>query len=160
MLGDLDLICRYICEKSDWTATNLQLQKILYMAQMISLGRTGGRLVDTVFEAWDYGPVSPKLYQKLKSFGASPVEDVFEASKMLAADDARRKLLDEVCRELLPASAASLVHLTHWSGGAWAKHYRAGVKGVGIPDSDIRQEYFDRLAAGRRSDDPPPARAA
>ncbi|WP_410207286.1 Panacea domain-containing protein [Bradyrhizobium japonicum] len=50
---------RHICARGNWGVTNLALQKILYMAQMVHLGRTGQRLVDAEFQAWDYGPVEP-----------------------------------------------------------------------------------------------------
>jgi uncharacterized phage-associated protein len=32
---------RYICARGDWRVTNLALQKILYLAHMVHLGRTG-----------------------------------------------------------------------------------------------------------------------
>ena len=47
---------RYICARGDWRVTNLALQKILYLAHMVHLGRTGRALIDGEFEAWDYGP--------------------------------------------------------------------------------------------------------
>ena len=42
-------------------------------------------------------------------------------------------------------SPAELVAITHWDDGAWAKHYLPGVRGIKIPNSDIVNEYQDRL---------------
>ncbi len=148
MAARLDSVSRYICIAGDWNVTNLKLQKLLYMAQMIYMGENEGeKLVDTSFEAWDYGPVSPRLYRKVRTFGSKPIEDVFDQARSFAPDDPRRAVLDEVCRDLLPLTAGQLVEMTHWANGAWAKHYVAGSGGIPIPDRDIYREYRERIAA-------------
>jgi uncharacterized phage-associated protein len=148
MTARLDSVCKYICERGSWRVSNLQLQKLLYMAQMVYMGRNeGARLVDTNFQAWDYGPVSPELYSKARSFGASPVEDVFPNARVFNAGDSRRVVLDEVCDALLKLSPGQLVEMTHWEKGAWAKHYVPGAKYIPIPDPDIAREYADRISA-------------
>lgn len=68
---------RYLSILSGWKLSNLQMQKILYMADMNFVGQTQQRLLDEDFEAWDYGPVLPSLYHKCKAFGAKHVPDVF-----------------------------------------------------------------------------------
>ena len=71
-------VAKKICELSNWTVTNLKLQKILYLAQMVHLGRNNGDpLIDEKFEAWMYGPVLPNLYKIMKEFGGSPVRNRF-----------------------------------------------------------------------------------
>jgi uncharacterized phage-associated protein len=40
-----------LCEKTGWTLSNLELQKILYIAHMFHLGETGQPLVPGHFEA-------------------------------------------------------------------------------------------------------------
>jgi len=45
------LAARTICELRDWSVSNLELQKILYFAQMIHLGETDGHpLIGENFE--------------------------------------------------------------------------------------------------------------
>lgn len=135
-----------LCELSRWGLTNLQLQKILYIAQMMYLGRNGGQLplVKETFEAWDYGPVVPELYHTAKVFGNNPVLNVFHGiSDFLPAGEAN--LLQQVYEETSSITPAKLVSMTHWENGAWAKHYRPGAMGVEIPNKDIYQEYLDRL---------------
>lgn len=88
MAARLDTVAKFICEKGDWCLSNLKLQKILYMSQMYYMGKNNGaRLVDTSFEAWDYGPVSPALYHRVKAFGSSPVQDIFYDARHFGKDD-------------------------------------------------------------------------
>lgn len=135
---------RRMCERSDWTLTNLELQKMLYLAQMMFMGtHDGERLLNGAFEAWDYGPVIPVLYSQVKSFGSAPIKDIFFGVGEVKDQD-RAKMLDDAYDQLSPKTAGQLVSITHWNKGAWAKHYRQGALGITIPDADILQEYRDR----------------
>lgn len=135
-----------VCELRDWSVTNLEINKILYVAHMVSLGRSGGSvpLVSENFQAWDYGPVLPNVYCKAKIFGNSPVQNIFQLYPDLAnGDDAR--VLEETVNMLKNKSAGQLVAITHWEKGAWASHYVPGAKGVVIPNQDIFDEYRNRV---------------
>ena len=141
----LDSAARYVCEQSDWRISNLSLQKILYLAQLEFMGEhDGARLTDTGFEAWDYGPVSPNLYHKIKIFGASPVEDVFFDALNLREESPRRRALQETCDMYLNLPPGELVEMTHWDFGAWALNYEPGVKNIPISDRDILSEFHNR----------------
>lgn len=138
---------KFICERGSWEVTNLALQKILYIAQLVHIGRTGGeRLVDAEFEAWAYGPVVPSLYRKVRVFGDKPIRNVFFAVKGIDNNHIV-SVLEEVCERLLPKSPGELVSMTHWEQGAWAKNYEPGARGIVIPDADILGEYRARTAA-------------
>ncbi len=144
-----DSVCKFICAAGDWRITNLQLQKILYIAQMIYLGEQGERLVDTSFEAWDHGPVAPAIYKRVRMFGAKPIQDVFDDARPFSETSQRRKVLADACRDLLPLRPGQLVEITHWPNGAWAKHYVPGVRGIPIPDADIAHEFLARVKDGQ-----------
>ena len=138
---------RIICERGLWKVTNLALQKILYIAHMIHMGRTGGeRLVNADFEAWDYGPVVPSLYRKVRPFGDKPIPNIFFAVQDVS-NNRIASTLDEACEHLLPKRPGELVAITHWEEGAWAKNYIPGVRGIVIPDADILVEYEARTAS-------------
>lgn len=146
MAARLDSVAKYICEKGRWRLSNLQLQKIIYMAQMVYMGQNAGRrLVDADFEAWDYGPVEPTLYRRVRMFGSSPIGDVFYEALPFNEKDPRRSVLDEVCEELVKLRPGELVDITHWPEGAWAKNYVPGARGIQIPDTDIFEEYNKRV---------------
>jgi uncharacterized phage-associated protein len=142
MTASLNSAAQYICEKSGWTVTQLSLQKILYLAHMVHLGRGYGPLVPGYFEAWDYGPVHPSLYQKVKAFGAKPIPNVFWTDDPKGA---AKEVLDEACDNLLTKSPGQLVQNTHWPRGAWAKHYSPTGRSILIPEADIVAEYKARV---------------
>lgn len=145
---------KHLCAKSNWRLTNLQLQKLLYIAHMRHLGVKKRPLVDGAFEAWDYGPVHPEVYRRARPFGAAPVQNVFhEISDFDGRVDAEAEAIEEldlVYRVLGQSSAASLVAMTHWAEGAWAACYRAGERGIEIPNSAISLEYKKRVEHSRQ----------
>jgi uncharacterized phage-associated protein len=135
---------RKVCEHGSWKITNLGLQKILYLAQMIFMGENNGaRLVDADFEAWDYGPVVPEVYRRVRMFGANPIQDVFYGVPR-PNDGLREMSLHNVCTFLASKKPGELVAITHWKDGAWAKNYKPGSLGITIPDEDILDEYRRR----------------
>lgn len=140
----------HLCARSGWSVSNLKLQKILYMADMNFVGMRGHRLVDHEFEAWDYGPVSPPLYQDCKAFGSKPVPNVFWGSANLDGTK-EAEILNLAWDMLKPKSPGELVQITHWQGGAWAKRYVPGVKCIKISTQDMIDEYNARRAAKRTS---------
>lgn len=134
---------RRVCEDGRWRVTNLALQKLLYIAHMIHLGRNGSPLIGEQFEAWDYGPVEPTVYRKVKVFGDRPIQDVFYSAPPVVPSPEVRTI-DETCDRFGSKSPAELVAMTHWESGAWAKNYRPGVMGIVIPNADIIAEYAAR----------------
>ena len=136
---------RRLCEIKRWGITNLEANKLLYFAQMISLGKSSGKdpLVSEHFEAWDYGPVLPSAYRKARMFGDKPIRPfIFSARGPIPRwENVFEKTLDEMG----DLTSYQLVAESHWEKGAWAKHYRPGAKGIEIPNGDILREYRLRL---------------
>lgn len=132
---------KWLAQKSGWRLTNLQLQKILYLAHMFYLGRRHGEpLVTGHFEAWDYGPVHPELYHRAKVFGSSPVRNIFHGTDDLDAG-AERDILDEAYEALGHLRPGQLVNATHRPNGAWWRHYEPSRRSAVIPNEDILREY-------------------
>ena len=102
------------------------------------------RLVTRDFEAWDYGPVEPDLYQKLKAYGSSNIADIFFEEPYEEATDGYSCIKYMIDR-LGDATSRRLVAITHREGGAWAKCYQSGIPGITIPDRLILEEYNDRV---------------
>lgn len=135
---------KHMCARSGWELSNLSLQKMLYLAQMIYMGEhEGQRLIDGTFEAWAYGPVLPSVYGQAKAFGKNPIKNVFHGVPPVA-DEGCQKMLDDAFDALSKKTPGQLVSITHWKEGAWANNYIPGAFGVPIPDKDILDEYRKR----------------
>ena len=133
---------KYIGQLSSWSKTNLELQKIIYIAHMFHLGKHGSPLVYGNFEAWNLGPVHPELYRKTKIFGNKPVLDIFTVER-LHNETIEAITLRNTFDEISGFSGSRLVAITHWEGGAWAKNYEPGY-GIEISNEEIIEEYEKR----------------
>jgi uncharacterized phage-associated protein len=134
--------------------TNLALQKLLFFAHAISLVERKNSLVSGYFEAWQYGPVHPAVYQAFKASGAHPIDfradalnPVSRARTSLAKldDAATRDICDRVMIQFGRMSAGRLVDITHAEGGPW--HYVVSAAknganiGLRIPDRIIAERH-------------------
>ncbi len=139
-----------MAERSGWSLSNLELQKMLYLAHMLYMGEHEGKpLVSGHFEAWDYGPVHPTLYHHVKMFGSSPVGNIFRFEPDIP-EGPQAAILDQAVDELSEATPGRLVAITHRVGGAWDKNYMPGKRNIIIPNGDILAEYKERLDAARQ----------
>ncbi|HBQ89188.1 MAG TPA: hypothetical protein DD803_06975 [Alcaligenes faecalis] len=136
---------KHACEASGWTLTNLQLQKILYIAHMVHLGRTGQPLIDDqFFEAWDYGPVLPSVYRHVSGFGSRPIANVFAV-----IEDANHPAEIESIRNAVGQFANiepfQLVQILHDERSAWRGFYNPNFRNTVIPTAAVLNEYRNRF---------------
>lgn len=147
---------KHLCQKSGWTLCNLDLQKMIYMAQMFHLGKHDQPLVKGRFVACDYGPIHPVVYKRLRMFGSKPIKNIFRGIEPVE-EQACSITLDVAYDALSDRRPSSLVAMTHDDNGAWARNYRAGRCAV-IPNAHILAEYRmkrQRSAEAGAADDAP-----
>lgn len=147
-VGTLDMcsvfeVAKYICEAGNWSVSNLRLQKMLYITQVLFLGRNGRHLFRSVFEAWDYGPVVPEVYQMFKKFGSNPIEKWSFPECEDTCSASEKKFVQELAQSMSRVSSANLVALTHRKGSGWEKNYLPGNLGIKISEEDMKREYKD-----------------
>lgn len=131
----------HLSKRSDWTLSNLQLQKIIYLAHMFYMGQNEKEpLVHGNFEAWAYGPVHPSLYQAAKVYGSAPVKSLGVRSDY-STDEAEFEILNEAYDDLGKTTPGKLINITHREGGAWDRNYIAGARNIIIPNREIFDEY-------------------
>lgn len=133
-------VARTLGVMSNWSLSNLEMQKICYISEMIFLGRTAAPLIFEDWQAWNYGPVQPDLYHKVKVFGNGHVKDIFHAHP-LNPGTPEYDALKYAFSSMRAMTPGQMVSVTHRPNGAWAKHYKSSAKGVRIPKHDIADEY-------------------
>ena len=136
--------------------TQMQAQKLVYLAHGWALALLDRPLIDDVVEAWDYGPVIRRLYDATKNYGKSPIrrfirwgddtpfksDDDGDAFESLVENEA--SLLDAIWENYGKLEAFQLSALTHAPDSPWSKVYRKGTNRP-IPENLI-QSYFKTLA--------------
>jgi len=131
-----------LCSLSNWTLTNLKLQKLLYVCHLYYLGEKDEPLIEEAFEAWTYGPVVRSLYFQLKVFRDRPIQNVFYEIPS-ECDKEEIEFITNKYPELASKSAWDLVVMTHLKGGAWEQFFDENGKYKKIPNAYIKQEYMD-----------------
>lgn len=128
--------------------TPMQLLKLVYIAHGWSLGLTGRPLIKDTVEAWQYGPVLPRLYESIRHYRGAPVTDSLPAP--LARDELtedEERFLGDVYRRYGQKDGLELSRLTHAPGSPWSKTYdEAASFGRPIPN-DLIRAYYEDLAA-------------
>lgn len=142
----LDSAARLICEESGWSISNLQLQKLLYLAQVdYAANNDGAPLIAEPFQAWDYGPVVPRLYRKLKIFGASSVDDVFYDARPIRRNSPSDTSIRRTWQQFGKSEPGELIEVSHWERGGWAQRYQPGIRDIEIRQDDIVREAQNRI---------------
>ena len=117
-------VAKKICEAGHWEVTNLQLQKMLYIAQVLYIGQsdTNHHLFRANFEAWDYGPVAPMVYHQFKIFGNKPIQAWAFPSTENDCSNEENTFIDVIAKLLVQMKPSRLVSLTHRVGTGWYKN--------------------------------------
>lgn len=140
---------RLASEKGE-TLTPMQLLKLVYIAHGWALGLYSRPLIRDEIQAWQYGPVIPDLYQKIRRFRSNPVEGEIDDSGADALSSKENNLIEQVYDIYGRWSGPALSRLTHAKGTPWDKTYEPGAFGVVIPD-DIIEDHYANLAAQRNA---------
>lgn len=153
----LDEADRLGCELS-----NLALQKLLYLAHAIYLIQEGRPLLSGYFEAWQYGPVHPGVYQAFKAYGAKPISGRAESTDPVTLDRKEvtrinepkiNRVISKVLSEFGHISAGRLVDIMHAKGGPWdvviESANDSAQLGLRISDDLIRERFkYHKVAIG------------
>lgn len=130
-------------ERGD-TLTPMQLIKLVYIAHGWHLGLYGVPLIRDEVQAWQYGPVVPRLYQAVKSFRSHPVVGPLRTAPE-ELDPAALNTIEQVYDLYSEMSGPALSRLTHADGTPWAETYTPGSFGREI-SNDIIEDHYKRLA--------------
>ncbi len=107
--------------------SNLQLQKMLYFLDIFYLVNKRERLItDGNFQAWQYGPVIPEVYQNYAFNAAYPI-NVRQKIKEEFPNDYSGYLYAFIDK-LAKMKSWDLVNLSHAPDQPWAKAYKEGKK--------------------------------
>lgn len=151
-----------LAKESGRELTQMQLQKLVYIAHGWRLALMDQGLTIDKPQAWDFGPVYPELYEQLKRYGRGPVtayvrrleESIsywFSGKKdnlpVSSLNDEDRQLIATVFEIYGSYPAYQLSALTHEDDTPWSQVYERN-RNRHIPD-DIIEAHFKKLAKDR-----------
>lgn len=90
-----------------------KLQKICYYIQAWYLAYTGEPLMDTEFQAWAHGPVSPALYYTYREWGGFTIPRITYEQYNLNIPDNLKRFISTVFELYNKYTADELEFLTH-----------------------------------------------
>ena len=114
------------CIDDENVICNLQLQKILYYIQECFLKEKHRKAFPEPIEAWQYGPVVPKVYDKYCIYGGKTIVWIPEAPDVGLKDEKDKALIDGIVEEKRNIDPWDTVQLTKKELGAWAEVYDNG----------------------------------
>lgn len=140
---DVDSVAKYVvmyCNQQHKIVSNLGLQKILYFIQAEFLVTKKEPCFSEQIEAWDLGPVVPRVYHKYKVYGAACIPFV-ETNYYPPFTNEDRRLINSVIDACLSYSVSELVQKTHQQD-PWKDAYSPYRRNP-IPTDTIKQ-YFSK----------------
>lgn len=112
----------------------LALEKIMYFVDCEYIKKYGEPIFSDEFQAWDLGPVIPKVYRKYKFYGYDKIsltdkQKVIICSKMMKFKNYDRisEVIDEVIDRYKEYTANDLVTESHEEGSPWDLVYNGGL---------------------------------
>lgn len=140
--------------------TQMQLQKLVYMAHGWNLALNDRSLVSEAPRAWEYGPVFPELYHHTKFFGRQPISRAIRESDSDAAQfflgtnkkspkysasllPGEKQVIDRVWGRYGSLSGSMLSQLTHQRGTPWFNAYKTSGKSSPINNMDVKSHYLE-----------------
>ncbi len=129
--------------KKDNCLTNMQLQKMVYIAHGFNLALRDTKLYYEDTRAWNFGPVVPELYKELQKYGSSEVTEKIESDNLNDKfDKGSSAIIQAVYNNYKQYSGMQLSDLTHQDGTPWRETWGYNQYGV-IPADDIYKFYKD-----------------
>lgn len=123
----------------------MQLQKLVFLAQGYALAILNEPLYYHDTKAWEYGPVIPQLYKRLKKFGAGVVDCILAADDEICEGSTEESIVHAVWSSFGNFSAATLSRITHEKGSPWDQVWGAGKKFETIPLKLITDYYKESV---------------
>lgn len=123
--------------------TNMQLQKLVFLAQGYSLAIFDAPLHIHNTHAWQWGPVIPKLYKSLQKYGSGFVAEALQAVDGIAPTSSDAEIIKAVWEGYGHYSGGQLSALTHRPKTPWSETW--GKEQFAIIDNNRIAAYYKSL---------------
>jgi uncharacterized phage-associated protein len=130
-----------LAKKEGKQLTNMQLQKLVYVAHGWCLALLRKPLFYNDVKAWAWGPVIPKLYNRLKKYGKGVVTDTIPTDEPLIDSHTEdMSLIQGVWDAYKNFDGLQLSAMTHTEGSPWDMTWKS-IRYGKISDELIAEHY-------------------
>ncbi|MBV8633049.1 MAG: DUF4065 domain-containing protein [Burkholderiaceae bacterium] len=142
-----------LAQNSGRQLTNMQLQKLVFLAHGFALGLLNRPLTFHNVHAWQFGPVIPKLYKSLQAYGNGTVTAPLKSPSpdqdaLLYTDDEAKAIIAGVWNAYGQWNGSKLSALTHLPESPWDIVWnQEGRRYDVIPNEIIREHYAEMQGA-------------
>jgi uncharacterized phage-associated protein len=143
-----------IAQGAGRTLTNMQLQKLVYIAHGYALAILHLPLIKQNVEAWRYGPVVADLYHALREYGAGKVTKPINILPNEELSETSLALLSEVVRAYGRFTGPQLSTMTHREGTPWKEVYDPNGWGNSIISDHLIEQHYLKLLHERAGINP------
>lgn len=136
--------------------TNMKLQKLVYIANGFCWATLGRPLFEDDIHAFEFGPVIPTLYNRLKRYGSSEIEDFInkDESRLIENGQAMR-IVKQVWEAYKGFDAYKLSAITHQANTPWSDTWQTSRFGIISPEKI--KNYYQGLLNERTEIRPEPS---
>jgi len=135
-----------LAQKDGKSLTNMQLQKLVFIAHGYTLALLERPLYYNDTYAWQWGPVIPKLYKSLQKYGRNVVREKLDSEDTFPEDSEEKDIVEAVWEGYGRLSGGQLSALTHKEDTPWSVTWESTPFKV-IPQSLISEHYKNLIAA-------------
>lgn len=139
-------VANYFIEYSGFTKTQLQIQKMTYIAHGYMLALHNKDLVSEIPEAWDHGPVFPSLWKNFRKWGTGVIGQIKYSTINGVFDPNELNVLKNVFSYYGRLCGYFLSDITHNNSHEitpWKQCYIQGEKHIIIPNEITKKYYID-----------------
>ena len=148
--------------------TQMQLQKLVYIAHGWCLALTGEPLTADQPEAWDFGPVYRDLYDHTKYFGSgkinrrlTPADDnavnFFLGTRgespspyVASLNESERSIIEHVWGRYGTLTGGRLSAMTHKPNTPWSQTFKNGAGKSRTIDNAVIKSHYEEIAESVR----------
>lgn len=137
------VIAEYFIQKDkNMKSDIMKVLKLVYISHGFNLAIFDTPLIKEKVQAWQYGPVIPELYFRLKTNDLDTISVFYDDVQRLERDEDKKKLLDAVYTKYGKYDGIQLSNLTHKKNTPWditVNKYESEIK------EDLIKEHYKTL---------------
>lgn len=134
-----------LANQSSKLLTNMQLQKLVFIAHGFTLAILDKPLYHKDTHAWQFGPVIPNLYKSLQKYGNGFVTDFIETDDKIDDNSSEMEIIRAVWKSYGHMTGAQLSALTHKPGTPWSVTWAQ--KQFDVIQTDLIREHYKNIIA-------------